>query len=294
LCAQVSDYLIGAINGDWQVAARPFAFIPREPDVWRGLFTSEEEHAQFQRQWEDIVAAVNDPSKLQQNWRTISIVSKLLVLAHPDDWSRRNLKMRRHQGSLWWVRTAAAWFAEPAPALDPLVLQQLGCTGRSTWVYLHICNHGVGVSNVLTCFAAVSALSLELFYRFVWAVNTLQYLQRRPAAAPATSAEERSEEESVAYEVARAGDAASVLGGDEVSEAPQEEEDIGASSQDGRANGDDGEADETSDSRSVEDVLEDDEGSQAAVEEPSPEPAASLFFMHPGMSLRANKRAGPG
>lgn len=135
-----------SINREWQGEPEPL-------QVPNALLASTcPTHAQ----WQSLLAELGHSERIEVLWSKFTIVDKLLTLFGDEHWNERNLGFFALQHRLWWISTVQPWFS----------VSQV----RTCQEYLQV---------------SLSALVLELWFRFVWARHTQRiYLARAPQLQP--------------------------------------------------------------------------------------------------------------
>lgn len=105
--------------------------------------------------WVQLTDQLNNTTDIDDLWAKFTVTDKVLTMFGEEDWSEKNLPFFGLQHHVWWVTQAQNW----------LSLSHV----RTTQEYIQ---------------TSMSALVMELIYRFVWARHTQTiYLKRAPAFA---------------------------------------------------------------------------------------------------------------
>jgi hypothetical protein len=143
-----------AVNNTITVADCPFSL----PEPHASLLLAPT--SPVRESWLTLVKELADPSRLEELWVKFTVVHKIVSMFGDEDWNERNLGYFALQHRLWWVAQVQPWFS---------------------------------ISQVRTCQeyiqTSMSALVLELWWRFVWAVHTENVFNAKAPKEPAKDIE---------------------------------------------------------------------------------------------------------
>ena len=140
----LSDWMQKAVNHDLVVSNTPFALSESQASIVASPTSPVRE------QWEHLQNVLCDEVRLQEHWVKFTVVDKILTMFGDEDWNARNMGFLSMQHHVWWVSHVQPWFS----------LTHV----RTSQEYIQ---------------TAMSALIMELWWRFVWARHTQQlYLNK--------------------------------------------------------------------------------------------------------------------
>jgi hypothetical protein len=140
------DWLQKAINHDLVVSENPFLLTEQQASIV--LSTT----SPVLNEWDQLLKALCDHTRLEELWVKFTVVDKILMMFGDEDWSEKNLSFFSLQHNVWWVAHVRPWFS----------LSHV----RTSQEYIQ---------------TAMSALVLELWWRFVWARHTQRlFLEKAP------------------------------------------------------------------------------------------------------------------
>lgn len=148
------DWLTKAINCDIKRSETPFS-LP-EPVALIVLAPA----SPTRTFWLELQEKVNNSDDLDDLWARFTVVDKVLTLFGDENWNDKNLQFFGLQHHVWWISQAQSWLS---------------------LYHVRTCQEYIQIS--------MSALILELVFRFVWARHTQRVFMKN---APTSTGEEKS------------------------------------------------------------------------------------------------------